>query len=399
MPASATPPDVMSREQAYLARRANLELNCFESLSGQPVALSRPLRLCFDVSSVCNCSCIFCLAKEARKKPSDQDAFRPASWMDQLTHLLPFIEKGVFCDFESLLNPEFNAMAETLRQYHTPFEVRTNGMALTPETSAFLLRNGLVRLVCSVHGARKDTAESIMRGSDFGQIVANLQAFSRLRDRISPQTELTLTFIAMRRNVEQLPEYVKMARRLGAQSVAVHYMMVTRPGTGLEEESVYFHQELYDRCLSQARRVARTLGMKLGSPPLFGRYAPGAVKTACYNPWQMLYMGRTGAVAVCCNGGNEIVGNVFEEDFFKVWNSKKMQAFRRAVNSPNPPAVCRRCTEAQGSPHDIRKHLSYLLGTGPEELVEHIKPWEHLLPEGFDPDSGATLAACGTCGA
>jgi MoaA/NifB/PqqE/SkfB family radical SAM enzyme len=353
------PEPVVTAAQSAALRQVNRQVNAMESRNSFPVCGSRPLRLGFDISSVCNVSCIFCLAEDGRKLRSDPDAFRSPDMLDRLEPLLPFIDLGIFSSYEALENPRFDEFALKLHKYRTPFQVFTNGKALAPDTAEFCLRHGMSSVWCSLHGARARTVQDIMRGADFDRVMENLMALKLLARRHNPDFALTLVFCAMRRNIGELPDYVEMAGKVGARDIQVNYLLVTSERRGLDEEAMVFHQDLYDYNVLKAKARAMELGIRLNHQPLFSEHCDSGAPGPCYRPWEHLSVSHTGNTSICC-GGAASLGNIFESDFFSVWNSKPFRTFRELVNSDNPPAACKACTRGRENPMDVTAHLTWL---------------------------------------
>lgn len=355
-----------------LARNLNNQINKLERESGNTVLNSRPLKIGFDISSACNANCVFCLAENGRKQRKDPDAFRTPDWIDNFEPLLPFIDLGIFSSYEAMLNPYFDQFINKIHQYHTPFQVFTNGKLLTPEMSEFILRKGLHSIHCSFHSPNPKTYENIMRGLSFDESLGNLMRLKLLARKHNPNFQLVMVFCAMRRNIEQLSEYVDLAYRVGARRIQVNYLLVTKEAHKLEKESMFFNQELYDTNILAAKQKAVQLGINLTHQPLFQTWkAANSCAGPCYRPWEHLNVSLDGEVTICC-GGAGMLGNIFKEDFFKVWNSKPFRAFRSTVNSPNPPAQCKKCTRGKENPTDIQSHITYLRGMPLEARNERI---------------------------
>lgn len=70
----------------------------------------------------------------------------------------------------------------------------------------------------------------------------------------------------------------------------------------------------------------------------------------CMYPWMHLNnLGADGRVDICCIATGDsrkeyALGNLRSSSFQDMWNGEVMRAFRRAVNTPNPPPPCRSCT-------------------------------------------------------
>lgn len=45
--------------------------------------------------------------------------------------------------------------------------------------------------------------------------------------------------------------------------------------------------------------------------------------------------------------GENVMGNIFEQDVMEIWNGKKFQAFRERMKSTDKPEMCKRCTEGK----------------------------------------------------
>jgi MoaA/NifB/PqqE/SkfB family radical SAM enzyme len=370
--------EVVTAEQYAISRQINAQLNYTESRNNLPVVNSRPLRLGLDISDVCNIRCIFCLAEDGRKKSSNSDAFRKPEWLDPFEPLFPFIETAILSSYEAILNPWFDQFVERLWRYQTPIELFTNGNALDANIAEYLLDHKLQSLWCSFHGARQKTYHSIMKGSDYDKVLKNLmhmKIYSRKRGL--KDYKLTMVFCAMRRNIEELTEYVDLAHRVGAQSIQVNYLLVTKPDTGLDREAMCFHPDLYDGMVLAAKAKAAKMGITLNHQRLFRDGRKEADSGPCYRPWEHLNVSQGGQAAICCGGcGN--LGNMFAQGFPQLWNSARLTEFRARVNSDNPPAACRACTRGREDPHSLFTHLTYLRYLPEEKREARIR---ELAPE------------------
>ena len=66
----------------------------------------------------------------------------------------------------------------------------------------------------------------------------------------------------------------------------------------------------------------------------------------CIWPWRMIYIGWDGYVTVCCkilDYKKPEIGNLLKEDFWKIWNSKHYQMFRRMLRQRKAPYPCKGC--------------------------------------------------------
>ncbi|WP_054650524.1 radical SAM/SPASM domain-containing protein [Salidesulfovibrio brasiliensis] len=219
-----------------------------------------------------------------------------------------------------------------------------------------------------------------MRGLSFEETLSNLMHLRMLAKKHNPEFMLVMVFCAMRRNIEQLSDYVDLARRVGARVIQVNYLQVANEKHGLDHESMLFHKDLYDYHVITAMKKAASYGIALQHQPLFSTYEEEhcAELPPCYKPWEHLNVNQQGDVTICCGGAGSL-GNIFKQDFFEVWNSKPFRTFRRLVNSDNPPENCRKCTRGRENPHAVTTHLTYLKSLPEDERRERISEIEATL--------------------
>jgi MoaA/NifB/PqqE/SkfB family radical SAM enzyme len=189
--------------------------------------------------------------------------------------------------------------------------------------------------------------------------------------KINPHFILVMVFCAMKRNIDQLMDYVILAHRLGAKVIQVNYLLVVKEHSGLEQEAMCFHPNDYNIAISSAKNKASQLGLTLNHQPMFNDQNFDK-STPCFKPWSNLAISRDGSISVCC-GGSPVAGNIFETDFFTLWNNEKFQLFRKTVNSPNPPAICTSCTRGRENPWRIATHLTYMRGWTKSQIEDRLK--------------------------
>jgi MoaA/NifB/PqqE/SkfB family radical SAM enzyme len=101
-------------------------------------------------------------------------------------------------------------------------ELITNGTLLTKEMARALVASGLDNLWISIDGATPASFADVRLGAQLPLIVENVKRLCRLRKGGHfAKPEIDIAFVAMKHNVHELPELLKLARRLGARQVKV----------------------------------------------------------------------------------------------------------------------------------------------------------------------------------
>lgn len=139
---------------------------------------------------------------------------------------------------EPLAHPDLLAMVGKARAAGAAVELITNGILLTGDVRRGLVDLGLHRLWVSLDGATPEGYQDVRLGDELPLVLENLRAFRELR-RASParSPRLGIVFVAMRRNVSQLPAVVRIGRELEADRVLVTNVL---PYTAeLRDEALY----------------------------------------------------------------------------------------------------------------------------------------------------------------
>jgi radical SAM protein with 4Fe4S-binding SPASM domain len=327
-----------------------------------------PSELQIEVTASCNLRCRMCLvgyrpAISRKSGALSLDLYKRL--LDTNPHLRRVTLQGLG---EPLLAPDLLEMVQLASERGIDVGFNTNGILLTRARSRALVAAGLAWLHVSLDGATASTYESIREKADFRRVVANIGALVEVkREAGTSNPRLQLNFVAMRRNVRELPALVRLAGEWGLDRLWVqnlsHSFEDTDPSGGYagirrfaRDEALWSGDDLADakRAFARARREGRRLGVRLRLPVLhedpLRRRAPG--EPGCDWPWRSAYVNHDGTVQPCCMlMGSErgTLGSVSKTSFAQVWNGARYRRFRnRLLTDNSPPDVCRGCSAYRG---------------------------------------------------
>ncbi len=124
---------------------------------------------------------------------------------------------------EPLMSPAFWKILERITAVHRgkpEISFNSNGLLLSEKHIARLLASKLREINISFDAATAETYERI-RGGDFDQLVANVGSLVRARAAAGrADFKIILNMTLMRANIEELPQFVRLAHRLGADEVS-----------------------------------------------------------------------------------------------------------------------------------------------------------------------------------
>jgi MoaA/NifB/PqqE/SkfB family radical SAM enzyme len=316
-----------------------------------------PTELYLEPTNRCNSRCQTCVRTfEAWEPPHDLALDEFCSLVDQMSGLRRAVLHGVG---EPLLHPNLPAMVAYLKDRTSPPLVlfNSNALALTPGLQVELIEAGLDEFRVSIDAARPGSYARIRGVDAFDRVVENIATFSaRIRSEgRGPRLSLWLT--ALRENLPELPDLVRLAWRLGVGEVYVQRLVFHGRGLARRKESLFRALHAAEAgYLAQAEALAAELGVALqasgATSPRDSLEAVDAERpwARCRRPHTLMYITANGNVLPCCfspftvhDYAGLILGNAFRSPLVKIWQGAAYRRFRAALQSQEPPEACDRC--------------------------------------------------------
>jgi len=175
------------------------------------------------VRGKCNLKCRMCRGRNSEGYADRLSAMAPENF-ERLLVAAPTI--GGFtlsgCDSDPLLHPQFDRIMEIARDHQTALDVFTNGHALGPRICRKMVDLQIVQMInFSIDAATPQTYRNI-RGADLTRLIGKIEMLQGMKkERGVDCPWLSFSFVTMADNVHELPDFVRMARRLGALRVFV----------------------------------------------------------------------------------------------------------------------------------------------------------------------------------
>jgi radical SAM protein with 4Fe4S-binding SPASM domain len=328
-----------------------------------------PRELQVEVTGACNLRCHMCLVRY-RPPLGRTTAAMGFERFKRIVDALPDLERVTLQGLgEPLLAPDLFRIVEYASARGVRVGFNTNATLLTRTKAARLVDAGLAWLHVSLDGATAATYESIRSGASFETVRRHvLGLVDVMRARGAERPRLLLVFVAMRRNVAEVPDAVRLAAewgvgRLRVQSLS-HSFSDTDPAGEYGEIRQFAASEALwagaagtygddvERVFAEAQRMADALGVELRLPERGEIVAHRKAGTpGCDWPWRSAYVQHDGKVQPCCmvmGADRAILGDATATDFAQLWGNEHYQAFREALTTPTPPPVCQGCSMYRG---------------------------------------------------
>lgn len=169
---------------------------------------------------------------------------------------------------EPLMNKELFTMIANAQAKGTRTAVTSNGMLLSRKFAEKMVDAGLELLTISLHGATKEVAESIMRGSNFETVIANIRTLQQVkRERGTKKPVIQINYVGQRANVRDLPAFVRLADSLDVR--IIHFVHLLVSAEVKESDSLVHHPEALTIHVREAEKIARQLGVQLYVSPSY----------------------------------------------------------------------------------------------------------------------------------
>lgn len=316
-----------------------------------------PRSLYLETTNRCDSTCHTCIRTFMSLEPPKDLTLAE---LKQVVEQFPVLERVVLHGIgEPLLNRELFAMVAYLKAKGAVVLFNSNAISLTPRRALQLIESGLDEYRLSMDATTRGTYQRIRGVDQFDRVVKNVRGLIDLQRRLKQKSpRVSLWFTAMKANIEELPAFIRLAHEIGVPEVYAQRLVFYGQGLAVEAQSLHgaLHQR-QEELIGEAERLAAMLGIAFtasgATTPLASLKGQDQAKrpwAGCQRPWTLSYITANGNVLPCCispstaqDYGGLILGNAFTEEFGKIWNGRRYQAFREAFDTDVPPDPCRGC--------------------------------------------------------
>jgi len=282
------------------------------------------------------------------------------------------------------MHPNLIEMISRVEALGARVEMITNGTLLTGRMSRHLIAAGLDLLWVSLDGATPESYADVRLGASLPKVLANLKQFSQERSKgYRPLPEIGIAFVAMQRNIHDLPAVMRLGQQLGAGRLSVSNVL---PYT-----DSMCQERLYDKVLNNVTFQPSQWGRQMNLPKMNPDGVLGQVLGQVLNQgWNIKLAGsnlgstndtcpfiENGALAIGWDGGASpclpllhhhisylgsrqvtshayIIGNVTQMSLRELWETPEHQAYRQKVQGYEfaPCTFCGGCELADENKED-----------------------------------------------
>src|ERR1700751_5104083 len=231
------------------------------------IAEQEPVCLYLETTNRCNLLCETCPRTfEDLEPPADMSWKLFTHIVDQFPNIARVVLHGVG---EPMMVKALPRMIRYLKESGTYVLFNTNGTLLTERKGRELIAAGLDELRVSLDAAEPRAFRAV-RGKDmFARIVRNVRAFTALQRAEGIERPLvSLWLTGLKETIDQLPEFVRLAHRIGVSQIHLQRLVFTPEGEGLARARSALFEKLEGeepRRREEAAAVAETLGVRFNA--------------------------------------------------------------------------------------------------------------------------------------
>lgn len=380
------PPELLSRYNI----KPGSQIRLIESPNGLQLQLpARLAKLYIEPTSSCNLDCRTCI-RNVWDEPQGMMSEAVFSRVGEGLQAFSPIPSVFFGGFgEPLFHPNIVKMIARLKALGITVELITNGTLLTRELSRELIEAGLDTLWVSLDGATPESYADIRLGAALPEVLENLAHFRQITNErygteslhsLFPisRTKLGISFVAMKRNIADLPAVIN----IGHQFDAEHFMVTNvLPYTREMIDEVLYYRTLINDYKHgnipeiDADEITRT-PVYQAMRNLYGNWSgfnTESVRNRCpfisngagaiswdgnLSPCLPLLHSHTSYIGFLYNGERFSrrwgIGNVMEHSLPDLWNAPEHIAFRERVQAFDfsPCTTCGSCEMFQKNEED-----------------------------------------------
>lgn len=228
-------------------------------LSENGVELSHPsenlARVYIEPTNACNLGCRTCM----RNVWQEPLGMMPMLTFERVMQSVEALNPKPLVFFggigEPLVHPQIQEMVESAKKVGAKVELITNGILLDKTVTNWMVELGLDRLWVSIDGAKPESYSDVRLGDALPLVIANLRRLQSLQAMTqgtgSSKPKLGIAFVAMKRNIADLPEVVKLGKILGADMFSVSNVL---PYTPELSDQILYGRSMYISDLEPSKK-------------------------------------------------------------------------------------------------------------------------------------------------
>ncbi len=304
-----------------------------------------PEKVMISPTDYCNLRCRTCwrLAKEEKYEELTLEQ------IDSLLKECKNLEVKVI-DFtgggEPFLRKDIFEIMKLIKKYGFFGTLTTNGTLLGEEKIKKIIELQLDDICFSLDGHTAEINDIIRGRGVYDRVIKSIGVLNKLKEKYSSEKPvLRLGTVITKKNYQYLDKIVELASDLKVKAVNFSVLIEWPSNKELWMRDVD-KDEIF-KALKKAKESCEKFNVhsNISSIIKYGLFEHETPKF-CFAPWNMAFINASGDVMACCTLASlyeNLLGNIKEGGFTKIWFGQKMEKFREKIRNRNFPKDCIKC--------------------------------------------------------
>src|SRR3989339_1318506 len=292
-----------------------------------------PRTLVIEPTNVCMLHCRACATVN---NPVREKGYMPLSLFRKILRQIDWDLKTINFSYagEPLLNRDIFKMIKLANEKRLRSNIETNGMLLE-ERADEILDSGLCKLNIAFDGISQDSVSKYRKGIDFTRVISGINHLVQKKKKLALRfPEIHLQFIVMKHNELEIPEAIRIAQRIGVESIDFKSFILTG-GIWLNRQGINAFAEEY---LPKNEKFSRY--SLQGRSWVLKKHLQGVCPYA-FSAMVIMWDGNVTACTMDVNG-DYIVGNLNRVRLRDIWLSNNYTELRKNILTKKAPQ-CKEC--------------------------------------------------------
>ncbi len=321
-------------------KTANYITNLLELSNNKTNLQSKPQFLNFFITKECNLKCIMCCnGFKERDKILNYETISKILLSNKQLRVVEWIGG------EPLTHPDIERIMDLAHSLQIRQILVTNGTLLNTKIIKKLIEYN-VDITISIHGSQEEICKDIEEGIDFKKLEDNIKELTDLKKQTKHHPELlTINYVVLKQNYRYMNSMIDFLNKYGIKNIFFESDVLNGADSVLsDEDSTKKLPVIFEDILKKAS----ALGINVFVDDKFMPSIPlKDIKIEkdeyyCLVPWIGACIGVNGDVtnSVFCG---QTIGNIFKDDFDKIWNSDTAVGIRRSLIDKKNMKQCSMC--------------------------------------------------------
>ncbi len=321
-------------------KTTNYITNLLELSNNKIDLRSKPQFLDFFITKECNLKCIMCCNDfKERDKILNYETISKILLSNKQLRVVEWIGG------EPLTHPDIERIMDLAHSLQIRQILVTNGTLLNTKIIKKLIEYN-VDITISIHGSQEEICKDIEEGIDFKKLEDNIKELTDLKKQTKHHPELlTINYVVLKQNYRYMNSMIDFLNKYGIKNILFKYDIVNSQNSVLSDGGIM--NEL-PAIFEDILKKASALGINVF---IDNKFIPQTSKekkvlkedeSFCIVPWIGVSIDTNGNVKNTPFCG-QILGNIFEDDFDKIWNSDTAVAIRRNLTGKKNVQQCSMC--------------------------------------------------------